>query len=74
MQLPGTLTVSLHDRASSPRASSNVAGLIPGSDPKLGDEVVVLSAHLDHLGVGRADRTATRSITAPMDNASASPR
>ncbi len=28
----------------------NVAGLIPGSDPKLMDEVVIFSAHWDHLG------------------------
>ncbi|HWC95420.1 MAG TPA: M28 family peptidase [Candidatus Sulfopaludibacter sp.] len=30
----------------------NVAALVPGSDPKLRDEVVVFSAHWDHLGVG----------------------
>jgi hypothetical protein len=30
----------------------NVAGLIPGSDPKLKDEVVIFSAHWDHLGIG----------------------
>ncbi|GGB28052.1 aminopeptidase [Sphingomonas metalli] len=42
-----------------PAASSNVVGLLPGSDPKLGREVVVLSAHLDHIGVsdgGEGDR------------------
>jgi hypothetical protein len=33
-------------------ASDNVAGLIEGADPKLRDEVVVLTAHLDHLGIG----------------------
>ena len=32
----------------------NVAGILPGSDPKLKDEYVVMSAHLDHVGVGRA--------------------
>jgi len=32
--------------------SRNVAGLRPGSDPTLKNEYVVLSAHLDHLGVG----------------------
>jgi Zn-dependent M28 family amino/carboxypeptidase len=32
--------------------SRNVAGIIPGSDPKLKDEVVIYSAHWDHLGVG----------------------
>jgi Zn-dependent M28 family amino/carboxypeptidase len=30
--------------------SRNVAGLIEGSDPKVKNEVVVLSAHLDHIG------------------------
>lgn len=32
--------------------SQNVVGLLMGSDPKLKQEYVVLSAHLDHLGVG----------------------
>ena len=31
--------------------SANVAGLIEGSDPKLKGEVIVLSAHLDHIGI-----------------------
>ena len=34
-----------------PSQSANVVGVIEGSDPKLKDEVVVLSAHLDHIGV-----------------------
>jgi len=32
----------------------NVAGILPGSDAKLKDEYVIMSAHLDHMGVGRA--------------------
>jgi len=32
--------------------SSNVAGLLRGSDRSASGEVVVLSAHLDHLGIG----------------------
>lgn len=32
--------------------SHNVAGLIAGSDPALANEYVVLTAHLDHVGVG----------------------
>jgi len=31
--------------------SENVAGILRGTDPKLRDEFVVVSAHLDHLGV-----------------------
>ena len=34
-------------------ASMNVVGLLPGADPALKNEVVVLSAHLDGYGVGR---------------------
>jgi Zn-dependent M28 family amino/carboxypeptidase len=30
----------------------NVAGLLPGSDPRLAGEVVVFTAHYDHLGIG----------------------
>lgn len=49
--------------------SSNVAGIIPGSDPKLKDEVVVLTAHLDHVGVGRADDSGDTIYNGAMDNA-----
>ncbi|MCX7993624.1 MAG: M20/M25/M40 family metallo-hydrolase, partial [Fimbriimonadales bacterium] len=30
----------------------NVVGFIPGNDPKLRDEVIVIGAHYDHLGYG----------------------
>src|ERR1017187_7928866 len=32
----------------------NVVGMLPGSDAKLQDEYVIMSAHLDHMGVGHA--------------------
>lgn len=38
--------MSEHEKYESP----NVLGLLPGSDPALRNEVVVLMAHLDHLG------------------------
>jgi Zn-dependent M28 family amino/carboxypeptidase len=34
-------------------ASENIVGLRPGGDVKLRNEYVVISAHLDHLGVGK---------------------
>ena len=37
-------------------ASANVAGLLPGSDPALKDEVVVVTAHYDHVGIGEPER------------------
>jgi len=32
--------------------SFNVIGVLPGSDPKLKDETIVIGAHYDHLGFG----------------------
>jgi hypothetical protein len=49
------LPLSLEARAAVHRSeveSQNVAGILPGSDPEMKKEYVVLSAHLDHLGVG----------------------
>ncbi|MEO0465789.1 MAG: M28 family metallopeptidase [Pseudomonadota bacterium] len=34
--------------------SPNVAGMIVGSDPELADEVIVLTAHLDHIGLSQS--------------------
>lgn len=33
-------------------ATWNAVGVLPGSDPKAAGEAIILSAHLDHLGVG----------------------
>ncbi|HUT76757.1 MAG TPA: M28 family peptidase [Polyangia bacterium] len=32
-------------------STANVLGAIPGTDPDIGDEVVVVGGHIDHLGV-----------------------
>jgi Zn-dependent M28 family amino/carboxypeptidase len=49
--------------------SDNVAALLPGSDPALAREHVVLTAHLDHVGVGAAVN-GDRIYNGAMDNAS----
>jgi Zn-dependent M28 family amino/carboxypeptidase len=49
--------------------SPNVVGRLVGSDPKLKSEYVVLSAHLDHLGMGPAVN-GKRIFRGAMDNAS----
>ena len=49
--------------------SENVAGVLRGSDPALANEYVVLSAHLDHLGVS-SEPGADRIYNGAMDNAS----
>ena len=51
-QLPG-VRVALHasNAETQPRPSWNAAGLLPGSDPELRNETVIVVAHYDHLGV-----------------------
>jgi len=36
-----------------PLPSQNVVGILPGSDPAVSDEYLLLSAHFDHVGVGK---------------------
>lgn len=49
--------------------SENVVAVLPGTDPKLKDEYVVFSAHLDHLGVGKPIN-GDAIYNGAMDNAS----
>lgn len=49
--------------------SSNIIGKIPGSDPKLKDEYVVFSAHVDHVGIGPAIN-GDKIYNGAMDNGS----
>ena len=49
--------------------SQNVAGILRGADPKRRDEYVVVSAHLDHVGVGEPIN-GDRIYNGAMDNAS----
>jgi Zn-dependent M28 family amino/carboxypeptidase len=49
--------------------SENVVGVLPGSDPQLKKEYVVVSAHLDHLGIGEPVK-GDRIYNGAMDDAS----
>jgi Zn-dependent M28 family amino/carboxypeptidase len=51
--------------------SSNIVAKLPGSDPTLKQQYVVLSAHLDHLGIGEPIN-GDRIYNGAMDNASGS--
>ncbi len=48
--------------------SQNVVGILPGADPALKKEYVVISAHVDHLGVGEPIN-GDRIYNGAMDNA-----
>ncbi len=50
--------------------TANVLGLLPGSDPRLKDEMVIYTAHHDHLGVSQPDKTGDKIYNGAVDNAS----
>ena len=49
--------------------TANILGILPGSDPELADEVIVLTAHHDHLGIGTPDDSGDRIYNGARDNA-----
>jgi len=51
--------------------STNIVARIPGADPKLKAEYVVLSAHIDHVGIGEPIN-GDRIYNGAMDNGSGS--
>src|SRR5271157_4028691 len=73
--IPGfPLTVSIKARAKvivKDVVSDNVVAKLPGTVPKLKDEYVVLSAHMDHLGIGEPIN-GDRIYNGAMDNGSGS--
>jgi Zn-dependent M28 family amino/carboxypeptidase len=50
--------------------SANILGLLPGSDPVLKDEVVIYTAHHDHLGIGTPNEDGDAIYNGAVDNAS----
>jgi Zn-dependent M28 family amino/carboxypeptidase len=52
----------------SPAVTANVAGVLRGGDPDLADEMVVLSAHHDHFGIGEPDDTGDTIYNGALDN------
>ncbi len=68
------LTASVHAKAKVIKKqleSDNIIARLPGTDPKLRDEYVVLSAHMDHLGIGEPIN-GDRIYNGAMDNGSGS--
>jgi Zn-dependent M28 family amino/carboxypeptidase len=74
-QLPRfPLTASIEAKAKLEKKdleSANVIAKLPGNDPLLKNEYVVLSAHIDHLGIGEPI-DGDRIYNGAMDNASGS--
>lgn len=65
--LPGRIRISRRSRHED-SISPNVIGRIPGRDPSLADEHVVVVSHLDHVGIGPEIR-GDRIYNGAVDNA-----
>ncbi|MGN7727074.1 M20/M25/M40 family metallo-hydrolase [Luteimonas sp. 22616] len=65
--LPGTIALASRTTVE-PIESRNVVARLPGSDPALGAEHVIYSAHLDHVGIG-APVEGDRIYNGALDNA-----
>src|SRR5262249_10767803 len=50
-------------------SSSNVACMLPGTDPRLKDTAIAYSAHYDHLGIGAPDEKGDSIYNGFSDNA-----
>lgn len=50
--------------------TENVLAYIEGSDPELKDEVVVITSHYDHVGIGQPDSTGDRIYNGADDDGS----
>jgi Zn-dependent M28 family amino/carboxypeptidase len=69
---PLALSLEVHTKVETRNVeSANIVGVLPGSDPTRRKEYVVLSAHLDHLGIG-APINGDRIYNGAMDNGSGS--
>ncbi len=66
----GVRTSLSFDNALREIETANVLAKLPGRDRRLREELVIFSAHHDHLGVGEPDATGDRIHNGAVDNAS----
>ncbi|MBW2542906.1 MAG: M28 family peptidase [Deltaproteobacteria bacterium] len=65
----GVTTSLAFDNELSQARTANVIGRLPGSDPELSDEVVIFTAHHDHLGIGTPNESGDAIYNGALDNA-----
>jgi Zn-dependent M28 family amino/carboxypeptidase len=62
-QLLSNVTAKIQvDLVKDTKPAANVAGYLPGHDPTLKDEIIVIGAHYDHLGLGGPNSLAPKQI------------
>jgi len=65
-----TTSLTFNNEVDRNSLSANVLGLIPGSDPEVAGELVIYTAHHDHLGVAKPDEDGDAIYNGARDNAS----
>lgn len=66
-KITGSLSVGGQKRE--PVPGRNVAGMIQGTDPKLREEYIIVTAHYDHIGVGKPTGNQDSIFNGARDNA-----
>jgi Zn-dependent M28 family amino/carboxypeptidase len=68
--VPLGVKTSLHfDNQIEHVVTANVFGILPGAGSEAADEYVVISAHHDHLGIGKPDASGDAVYNGALDNA-----
>lgn len=70
LELKSSVSMSRKSILSEEFTSPNVVGILEGSDPKLKSEYVVMSAHLDHIGINENAPGDDKINNGAIDNAS----
>jgi len=61
--LPSDVEVQIRTEVSQKKSVlRNVIGFLPGTDPALRDQVIIIGAHYDHLGLGEEDSLAPTAV------------
>lgn len=63
------INLSIQGMESKLYSEKNVVGYVEGTDPSLKNEIIIYSAHYDHVGIGRADAAGDTIYNGARDNA-----
>lgn len=63
------VSLKMDNQIKEPVLSQNVIGIIEGTDSKLKNEYIIYSAHYDHVGIGKPDKTGDSIYNGARDNA-----
>ena len=69
-EVPGGNGILRHAVRAEDVTAPNVVGILEGSDPRLREEHVVFSGHMDHVGIGAPDENGDSIFNGADDDAS----